>query len=255
MIAIEKNLVEKQFNKGLPSYAKQASVQKQIADRLITRLCSFVDKPLHRLFEVGCGTGFLTQNIMEKLEVEQLMVNDISLTAKSMMSRLETIHQKTIDFIVGDAENIALPQQLDALLTSSTIQWFKSTAAFFEKVSESLNSGAFFAIATFGCQNFKEVKHITGVGLEYKTREELVALLSEYFDILWSEEWIAKKCFSTPTELLRHMKQTGVNGISKAPFGRKQLNHFTQTYQALYANEDNHVHLTYNPIIIIAQKK
>lgn len=255
MTVIDKSLVKRQFNNGLKSYANEAGVQKQIAKKLIEKLCLLTDRPLSRLFEVGCGTGFLTQNIIEKLKFDHLMVNDISITSKQKIRELETVYDKTIDFIEGDAEKIIIPQQLDALISGSTIQWFKNTPAFFEKINNSLNSGGFLAISTFGCHNFKEIKSITGIGLDYMSLHELTDLLSKEFNILLSEQWTQEKYFSTPIDVLHHMKQTGVNGISKKPFGKKQLHDFTRSYKALYAKENQNVPLTYNPIIIIAQKK
>ncbi len=46
------------------------------------------------------------------------------------------------------------------------------------------------------------------------------------------------------------MKQTGVNGIRKSYFGKKQLNDFTEAYQQQFSNDSGSVILTYNPIII-----
>lgn len=254
MNAINKNLVKKQFNNGLKSYANEASVQKEIAKKLIEKFNLLTDRPLSKLFEVGCGTGFLTQNIMEKLKFDHLIVNDISTTSKQKIQELETVYKKVVDFIEGDAEEIVIPQQLDAVISSSTIQWFEDIPAFFEKTSRSLNNGGFLAISTFGCNNFKEIKSITGIGLDYLSLHELTDLLSRKFNVLLSEEWTEEKYFSNPLDVLMHMKQTGVNGINKKPFGIKQLNDFTRSYKTIYAKENQNIPLTYNPIIIIAQK-
>lgn len=255
MISIDKSLVKKQFNSGLKSYAHQASVQKLIAQRLIQELCLLTQQPQSRIFEIGSGTGFLTQNIIEKLSFDELIVNDIAATSQVKINELEVKFGKEIPFIEGDAEEITFPEQLDTLISGSTIQWFKDISAFFTKVNKSLKPDGLFAFSTFGCQNFKEIKTLTGVGLDYLCLSDLCNLLSKEFNILLSTEWIEEKEFESPLEVLRHMKQTGVNGVQKNTFGRKQLSEFSLSYKALFANYNQGVTLTYNPIIIIAQKK
>jgi malonyl-CoA O-methyltransferase/biotin synthesis protein BioG len=255
MTSIDKSLVRKQFSSGLKSYSKQASVQKQMAQMLITELCQHIDKPLRNIFEVGSGTGFLTQGILEFLQPDHLITNDITTTSGQNIRRLETVYNRNIPFIEGDAEEIEFPQRLDAVISGSTIQWFKNIKAFFKKVKSNLEYDGILAVSTFGCHNFREVKSLTGVGLNYLCLYDLIELLSEDFNVLFQKEWTEAKEFTNPVDVLRHMKQTGVNGISKKPFGKKQLNEFTQNYKAIFLNQNEKVTLTYNPIIIVAQKK
>lgn len=255
MIAIDKSLVKKQFNSGLKSYTREAGIQKQMAKKLIKKLCLLNKQPLSRIFEVGSGTGFLTQNIIEELEFEHLIVNDIATTSKQKIRELESSYGINIPFLEGDAEEIVIPHQLDAVISGSTIQWFKDIAGFINKVYHGLNPDGILAFSTFGCHNFEEIKSITGIGLDYLNMSDLYHILSGKFNILFSEEWVEKKIFDSPIDVLRHMKMTGVNGISKKPFGKKQLNNFTQSYKALYSDYLQRVTLTYNPIIIIVQKK
>lgn len=255
MIAIDKTLVKKQFNCGLNTYNETAVVQKQIAEKLIFELTSIGMPTQSRLFEVGCGTGFLTKNVIEAFEFDEFIVNDISTTAKYKIQELDKYNNKHIKFIEGDAEEIDFPQNLNAIISSSTIQWFKNKKEFFNKVHENLKPNGIFAFSTFGCDNFKEIKSLTGVGLEYECLEELTGMLQEQFNILMCMEWIETKTFDSPLSVLRHIKQTGVNAIQHSYFGKKELNEFTEGYYKHFSNNRNDVRLSYNPIIIIAQKK
>ncbi len=255
MIDIDKSLVKKQFNCGLNTYSKEAVIQKQIAQRLITALKSKGLYNHSRLFEVGCGTGFLTQKIIESFNLDEYMVNDISSTAKLKIRELNTNYSRSIEFLEGDAEEIDFPQNLNAVISSSTIQWFNDKQVFFEKVYQSLQTDGILAFSTFGCDNFKEIRNLTGVGLEYQCLYEITEMLSEKFNIIMSEEWIKTKEFDAPIDVLRHIKQTGVNGIQKTYFGKQQLNDFINGYHKQFSTHTGSVSLTYNPIIIIAQKK
>ncbi len=255
MTTIDKVLVKKQFDCGLNTYSQEALVQKYIAKQLMFELCS-LNLPSHsRLFEIGCGTGFLTQNVIEHLKVDELIVNDIASTSKRKIQELEMRYGNHIKFIEGDAEEIDFPQQLDAAISGSTIQWFKNKQHFFDKVYKSLKPNGVLAFSSFGCDNYKEIKLLTGVGLDYLCLNELTEMLSDKFKILSSSEWLEEKEFDTPINVLRHMKQIGVNGIRQSYFGKKQLNDFTEAYQQQFSNDSGSVKLTYNPIMIIAQKK
>lgn len=255
MIDIDKTYVQKQFNCGLSTYSREAVVQKDVARKLMRELVSLRSACYKRLFEVGCGTGFLTGEILENADVGELMVNDIAAVSKHKIQELSAYYLKHIEFIQGDAEEIDLPQHLDAVLSGSTIQWFKNKQYFFNKVYHSLNPGGILAFSTFGCDNFKEIKSLTGVGLEYKCLDDLVSMLAGKFNILWADEWIDTLEFTSPLDVLRHIKQTGVNAVRQSYFGLRQLKGFTNSYYRRFLSDSEKVTLTYNPIIIIAQKK
>ncbi len=255
MITIDKTLVKKQFNYGLNTYNDAAIVQKRIAQKLVLEL-SNIGIPAHsHLFEVGCGTGFLTKKVIEAFEFDDFIVNDISTTAKLKIQEINKYQSKAINFLEGDAEEIDFPKNINAIISSSTIQWFKNKKSFFNKVHQSLNPNGIFAFTTFGCDNFKEIKRITGVGLEYQCLNDLIGMLSNQFDILMCNEWIEIKTFDSPFNVLRHIKQTGVNAIQQSYFGKKELKNFTEGYYKHFSINMNKVSLSYNPIIIIAQKK
>jgi len=80
-------------------------------------------------------------------------------------------------------------------------------------------------------------------------------MLSGQFNILMSEEWVEAKEFDSPINVLRHIKQTGVNAIQQNYFGKQQLNDLIKGYHKQFSTITGGVSLTYNPIIIIAQKK
>lgn len=255
MIAIDKTLVKRQFNCSLNTYNDTAVVQKQIAYKLITELSTIGIPDQSRLFEIGCGTGFLTKEVIKAFELDSIMVNDITTTAKLKIQELSKCHSKPIHFMEGDAEEIEFPESLNVILTSSTIQWFKNKKGFFNKVHQSLQSNGLFAFSTFGCDNFREIRSLTGVGLEYQCLNELTEMLSDQFNILMCDEWVDTKLFDSPLNVLRHIKQTGVNAIQQTYFGKKELKDFTEGYYKHFSNSENQLTLSYNPIIIIAQKK
>ena len=99
-----------------------------------------------------------------------------------------------------------------------------SSENFFERCNTLLNNQGYFAFSTFGKENMKEIRELTGNGLPYRSREELEVALSPHFDILYSEEELIPLSFEDPIKVLYHLKQTGVNGLStqSSPTGKQE---------------------------------
>lgn len=256
MNCTDKQLVKNCFNKNFETYHEKAVVQQEIALKLTKMLGNLGVKSINNALEIGCGTGFLTQRMLTDIGVSHYYLNDLAEVAYSEnVAILNAGKEQEFVYVPGDAEKISLPKKMDAVVSTSTIQWFNELPRFFEKVSMALDKEGIFAFSTFGPHNFKEIKEVSNIGLSYKSLYELEQLLNPSFDILEVKEWLVTKEFSSPIEVLRHMKLTGVTGLKKSFFGKEKLQAFINTYQKCFSNEDQSVNLTYNPIIIIAKKK
>ena len=60
-------------------------------------------------------------------------------------------------------------------------------------------------------------------------------------------------CFATPREVLRHLRDTGVNGRASRPWTRRDLDAFCRDYDARFGKAGR-VPLTYQPVWLIARK-
>ncbi len=256
MTNINKQIIRKQFDKHLNTYESNAIVQQEVSEELVHLLKWNKLSEFNRVLEVGCGTGFLTRQFLSECKVKKIYINDFTSSALEHAKRaVVKFDISSYELLYGDAEFIPFPTRLNAVLSTSTVQWFKSLPQFFSKVSASLNPDGIFAFSTFGDENLREIRTITGIGLDYKTLNELTKMLETDFDIIALKEWKLKKVFEHPTDVLRHMKYTGVNGIQKVFFGKKQLSSFISNYKNLFSTDEQKVILTYNPIIIIAKRK
>ncbi|PCI03710.1 MAG: malonyl-[acyl-carrier protein] O-methyltransferase BioC [Flavobacteriaceae bacterium] len=256
MNCTDKQLVKKCFNKNFETYHEKAVVQQEIALKLTEMLSDLGVKSINNVLEVGCGTGFLTQHMLIDIGVSHYYLNDLAEVAYSEnVALLNASKEQEFVYVPGDAEKISFPKNMDAVVSTSAIQWFNELPRFFEKVNTALNKEGLFAFSTFGTDNFKEIKEVSNIGLSYKSLCELEQLLSPSFEILEATEWLVEKEFLNPIEVLRHMKLTGVTGLKKSFFGKEKLQAFIKTYQERFSNVDLSVNLTYNPIIIIAKKK
>ncbi len=252
---LDKTLIKKHFTTGLQTYGSNAIIQQNIAAKLVDMVVDLGFKNFNKILEVGCGSGFLTRNLIDNLKIQEFIVNDITSVSHNHINCISTEINKKIQFLCGDAEIISFPRLNSAIFSTSTIQWFSCLESFFKKVNISLNSEGLFAFSTFGTENFNEIRKLTGVGLEYHSLNTLEKLLSENFIILAKKEWKEVLEFEHPVNVLRHIKKTGVNGIKRDYFGKSQLKEFTKDYFKHFKTTKQTVTLTYHPIIIIAQKR
>lgn len=255
MIA-DKNIIGQRFHKNKKTYNKHAVVQKEIALKLVQKIINAGETRFDKILEMGCGTGFLTDEILKHMKIGRYYINDL---VHSMISEIEKIAEKNnyhnFTFLPGDAEKMLFPEELDAVISASTFHWFENLESFFEKIFCAVKKGGLFAFSTFGPENFKEVKDTAKINLNYQSSHELTRLLLRNFTVIDMEEWTRVEYFKSPDEVLKHMKYTGVNSLQKKYFGKDKYIRFCADYTKNYSTEDHSVSLTYNPIIVIARNR
>lgn len=255
---MDKRLIAERFSKAAATYPKEASVQRQIADKMIRLLTAHITSPCPQVIEFGCGTGIYSRMLLQKIRPEELLLNDLCPDMRHCCEDL--LRQKQVSFLAGDAENAPFPAGSSLITSCSALQWFESPERFFERCNALLRHQGYFAFSTFGKKNMEEIRALTGNGLPYRSREELEAALSPYFDILHSEEELVPLSFGHPMSVLHHLKQTGVNGVraqeasATQTWTRRDLQLFCERYTRQFA-QGTSVSLTYHPIYIIAKKK
>lgn len=205
------------------------------------------------VLEIGAGTGFLTGHLASMLPEAKLYINDIASEAEKYVAKYVSAHDH--DYLWGDAEQLAFPAGVGLIASSSTVQWFDDIAAFAGKAYGASSDGGWLALSTFGAENFKEIRATTGEGLDYLPLPELEAILTRQgYRIVHSEQYTETLRFATPTDVLHHIKATGVNSIRKTRWNKRELADFCTNYTARFSTPDGSVELTYHPIIIIARK-
>ncbi len=253
---IDKSQVAQRFAKATQSYNQQAFVQKDICFALIGLMRQFLpDQQFHRVLEIGCGSGNLTQLLLQKFQVNQLYLNDIYPEIEQHF-----IGQNGIEFCIGDIEQIDLPQNLDLICSSSALQWMVNFEQLIQKIVGALSEQAFFCFSTFGEQNLKEIKQLTGQGLSYLSMDLIRdILIRQGFEVLYISEEQKVLGFEQAKDILKHLKATGVTATSEGHrWTKNSLEQFYQDYdQFSYVDALNHKKfpLTYHPIYCVARRK
>lgn len=245
MLTDNKN-IKKHFEKSMKNYDKNAIVQDftaQITADKITQISTNFDN----ILELGAGTGVFTKYLVKSLSYQNYYANDLVEKSKSYIEKIVP----NVRFLTGNALKLKTSRKMDLIVSNAVFQWFPNLEKGIDIIKQNLSEDGILAFTTFTPDNFKELKDITGLALDYKTENEIIEILSKDFEILYCESFVKELTFKTPLELLAHMKNTGVNSLSEKTWTVKKVKEFCDNYSAKYPNTK----LTYAPIIVIARGK
>lgn len=237
--------VKKCFEKSMDKYDENALVQKFMAEQLVKELL-LIKKDFNKILELGCGTGLLTREITNNLKFKNYFANDLSEKSRKYLDRI----LKNYNFIYGNAQKINSNTSYDLIISNAMFQWFNNLDEVLGKYKSVLNNDGILAFTTFSPDNFKELKQVSGISLNYKSEDELKEILSKNYEIITLKTYEKELEFSSPLELLYHMKNTGVNSLNSTTWTFAQVKDFCKKYSEIYPKNT----LTYTPILVIARK-
>jgi malonyl-CoA O-methyltransferase len=246
----DKRLVGNRFDRSLHTYRRSAVVQIGMAARLV-ELVDRAGAParLGRVLEVGAGSGILTSALLANHSAATYFANDLAPGSREFVMRAFDGHEVGEGlFLEGDIERLdPLPQKLDLVVSNATVQWLHDLESFFERMVSSLLPGGLLAFSTFGTGNMREIAELEGISLPYFTAGEIEALAGCSFEALCIEEDERRLEFASPEAVLRHIRETGVNGVAGSVWGRERYRRFLERYRMSFPSGSG-VSLTYHPV-------
>ncbi|CAB1216752.1 Malonyl-[acyl-carrier protein] O-methyltransferase [Acinetobacter bouvetii] len=253
---INKSQVAQRFEKAGQSYTAQAVVQKQICQHLMQLMQQYLPQTcLDQVFEIGCGSGNLSQLLLHNFDIHRLFLNDLYPQVQQHFQP-----DSRFEWQIGDIEQLDFPHSLNLIASSSALQWICDIDAIFKKCAQALTSAGYLCFSTFGQQNLKEIKALTGQGLDYLSMSSIQdKLIQQGFEILHLEQNIETLSFALPKAVLQHLKATGVTATaSQYRWTKQSLQQFYQDYQQfseLDQTGQRQYPLSYHPIYCIARSK
>jgi len=142
-----------------PAYDANARVQREVADRLATRIAALDLPPAPRVLEIGCGTGLLTQALARQGLAGDWLVTDI---ASEMVERcaarpLPPHPGRRVRFAALDGE-FGEPEggPFDLICSSLAVQWFADAPAALARLAARLAPGGHLIVTTLGPASFAQ---------------------------------------------------------------------------------------------------
>ena len=251
---INKTLINKRFKKSINTYNENAVVQKQMAEKLISLLNNYKSSYFNTVFEIGCGTGFLTSLISENLKFNKLIINDLISEFEPIIKK--ELSNSNLKFIGGDIENFNFysGNNFDLVMSNASLQWLTDFEKFVENIASVITEDGIFAFSAFGEKNLNELKTVTNIGLEYLSIKKYKDILSKYFTIEHVEEVFVKLHFETSIDIIKHLKNTGVNAVSENCWTKNDFVKLDKEFTKHFTDDEG-FYITFNPSYFICRKK
>lgn len=213
---VDKNFVGYRFATSLDTYAREAKVQREVAEKLLEMAEEYFPERREslKILEIGSGAGLLTSMYDKKIKFSDIDLWDLSTVESYRTSRCNEFYATDCD---AEVEFGKLPDEsYDMIFSGSTLQWFNSARRFIAEIPRVLRPGG-VAILSFYIEGtipelnrFDDIPrmHYPNVddmlpslqGVEYHTRKEMF-----------------HEIFSMPRHALEHLRETGVNALNRKP--------------------------------------
>lgn len=248
---VDKSLVGRRFSAARETYRRGASVQRRVAESLWSRVEPLIEgkRDFGRIIEVGAGTGVLTELYEMALTCGGCRCSSLELWD---LAEHFGMLPSNASWLTCDAETCIRsvePESVNLLLSSSTLQWFHSPERFVAEAYRVLRKGGIAAFALYGEGTFSQLRELTGVSLRYPSLATLKAALPADAIIEVGETESISLDFASPKELLRHLRETGVNGATEPSpaLALRIARHYP-------ASPDGRYRLSYCPLYLIFRK-
>lgn len=180
---IDKKLMAKRFSLHAFHYDKYATIQWDMAQKLLSFCPSHLETK-SSLLEIGCGTGRLTEKIAQRFPDSSILAIDI---AEGMIKVAQQRCQGLpITFFCMDAEKLKTNQRFDLIISNATFQWIEDLPSFFQKLYNLLKPGGALLFSLFLSGTLSSLRHAYQEVsfLLYGTRKNIRGItLPTYHDI------------------------------------------------------------------------
>lgn len=204
------------FSKSVNKYHEKAEIQQKVAKGLTASIKPWKEIiPTGKVLEVGCGTGFLSELMLQEFPDREFVLSDAS---SNMVEFTKNRLQKSerVEFQVLNVDDIKDPKPTYSLIISNfAAQWFEDTSVGLEILTKMLKPGGLLLTAFPGNKSFMEwYECCLELGLPYTVNplpniEEVAVKLSlspvqlDYYENDLFQD------FQSSMEFFRHLKEIG----------------------------------------------
>ncbi len=257
-VRLDKNRIKQSFAKASKTYDGVAALQRRVGLELL----SLVDikKCQGVLLDLGCGTGFLTSELVASTHYQELIAVDI---AHAMLKTTQAKLSKasTLTYVCADAEFLPFTTgSVDHLFSNLALQWCHNLSTVIFDSKRVLKAEGQFVFSTFGPKTLQELKAAWATVDDYNHVNDFynqVAIQqfleqAGFKDIqilshLYVSTYPSVKC------LMQELKELGaqqVSGRNKSLTTKTAMQKLFTAYEALRVN--NQIPATFEVISVIA---
>ncbi|PKM36413.1 MAG: malonyl-[acyl-carrier protein] O-methyltransferase BioC [Gammaproteobacteria bacterium HGW-Gammaproteobacteria-10] len=216
---LDKTKLRESFGSASHSYDRVAGLQRQVGWSLLQQAAQ--EKLSGVVVDLGCGTGFLTQALLNAENIALIVALDIALpmlkAAREKLGDEDRLH-----YICGDAESPPLnTNSVDTVVSNLALQWCRDLTSVFSGLHGILKPGGELAFSTFGPQTLRELKRAWAevddyhhVNEFYRETEIRHCLSNAGFKEITVQSEIYRPVYGSVMDLMKELKSMGAHNVS-----------------------------------------
>jgi len=221
-------IVEQNFSRHPEDYNNIADTQREIAAKLaelIEAKCRFMSNP--NLLEIGCGTGFLTKQMIQRLPKASFLITDLS-PAMLHFCSAEIPQKLSAKFAICDITKGCPDGMFDIITSSLAFQWVDNLNALMEELYSHIKTDGQLIFTTLTEGTFANVAAIfedNGVLFplpKLLTIEGIKKATLGFDNITLKEETYIEK-YNSMKEFLDHIHKVGAGNATGTPISVSKL--------------------------------
>lgn len=243
----DKHITRMHFERAAKSYDGAAVLQLEIANRMSDRL-DYIKQQPKRVLDVGCGTGFITKDLLNRFPKADVIALDIA-HSMAKKSQAQGGWLRKPKAICADAENLPLKEgSIDFVISSLMLQWSNDLAKAFTGFRHVLAPNGLLLFSTFGPETLKEIRQSWSEVDDRPHTSQFLdmheigdALLQAGFQDPVTDMEMITMTYANVRQLMRDIKQIGASntdsGRSKGLMGKAKLKAFESAYEQFKTDE------------------
>ena len=253
------------FNAVASHYANVSTLQQEIGNRLLERL-SFMQMEPNIIIDLGGGTGYCTNILANQYPNARIINMDIS---SHMLFRAKSLsNHDTVDYMVVDAEQLALAEQsVDLIISNCAFPWFINVDRTLKEIHRVLKPEGCLFFSTAGPETLKELRQAFLTVDDYPHVNNFIdmhelgdKLLKHHFSDPVVDRDIFKLTYHKVTQLFQDLKANGVHSVYRSqPMGLytpsllNQVENAFETYRDLNGLLENSLEIIYGYAMKVSQ--
>ena len=150
--------VRRSFERAAATYEAAASLQAEVAERLLERLDLIRLQP-QRIADLGSGTGFCSRRLLSRYPRSRLFALDLARHMLHEARRRRRPFLSRTSYICGDIQRLPLATaSIDLAVSNLTLQWCGDLSRTFAEMTRIIAPGGLLLFSTFGTDTLRELR-------------------------------------------------------------------------------------------------
>lgn len=247
------------FDRAAGDYDQGAIPQQDVARLLISKI---PDLSPRRVFEIGCGTGFLTGLARERYPKAEIHASD---AAHRMIEVARKRNLPGVTWRVSAWPNQQPDPPVDLVLSASALHWVNPVEEGLAAIDRALTDGGWAAVSLMTRGTLSELQTARGVVLrradksrQLPTEQQILDSLPSTLEIRHHQVFEKSYFYPSMQDVWRALIAQGVNGdryaVAVPRLTPKEVRAVADEYVRIFHHPVRGLPVTYRSLLVIARK-